>query len=51
MAGRERKVIEERLGERLAAVQMVLDREQVMWKRGCLAMPSVLLSRTSHQLV
>lgn len=41
MAGRERKVLEERVGRRLAETQVLLTKEVVLWSHGYLAMPQV----------
>ncbi len=41
MAGRERKVLEERVGRRLAETQVLLTKEVVLWNHGYLAMPQV----------
>lgn len=39
--GKERTTLEQRLGARLALVQSVMAREQVLWNSGYLAMPQV----------
>ena len=56
MAGREQKVLEERVGRRLADTQVLLTKEVVLWNHGYLAMPQVrptrpfLISQTSIYL-
>lgn len=45
LVGQERKTLEQRLGGRLALVQVALQREQVLWTSGYLAMPKVRIRK------
>lgn len=46
--GQERKVLEERVGRRLAETQVLLTKEVVLWNHGYLAMPQVSTSLSSN---